>query len=189
MRGRRFLVMSICLGAMILGLSGVLVAQETVKITHWSFSEPVMTHFWETVIRDFSVEYPDLKLKKVEMPHGLYWDQILVLMTAGPAPDVTGTVPIQVKQWAAMEAIEPLDPWMELDEIKRTFLPQQRTFCVGEDGKTYAVTQGARPLIMIYNEKLFAEAGIPEAPAFPPEFVAAAMKMTIPGKEQYGLWY
>ncbi len=185
MRFAKVIGSGILVWAIVVGLCGVSFSRETVTFTHWTFTEASLQSFWEMVIPEFEKQYPDIKAVKHEIPRKLYWNKIKVLASVGPAPDVIGTIPVMLQQWIAMEAVEPLEPLMDLTEIKRTFIPQQRTFCM-KDGKTYAVIQGARPLVLVYNEKLLEEAGI-AVPTFPPELVAAATKLTQPEKGQYGI--
>lgn len=182
----KYLLVGILVSGIIIGLCGVSFSQETVSFAHWTLGEEAFDEFWDAVQPDFEKEYPNIKVVRAEIPRARYWDQITVLAIAGPAPDVVGVTPPYVKQWIAMEAVESLEEWMDLTEIKRTFAEQQRTFCM-EKGKTYAVVQGARSLILIYNEKLFEEAGIKNPPSSPEELVATSMKLTQPEKGQYGI--
>ncbi len=157
-----------------------------IDVTTWQWFDPGISPFWDEFLPAFEKEYPDIKVNKIEIPGGRYWDQIVVLVTAGPAPDVLHATALKVKQFMAMKVLDPLDDHMDLTEIRKVSYKAQTTFPV-EDGKIYAYITGARTLQMIWNKKLFAEAGLSDAPKTPAELVEMGRKLSKPDKDQLAL--
>lgn len=170
---------------MVLGFGTLSLGQEVFTITSWSWDEPFMGPYWDTIQADFEKAYPDIKFERHEIAHGQYWNQILILVSTGPSPDVINCTASKTMEFMLMDGIEALDDWMDLTEVKKTFMKQQVTFPVA-DGKIYALVQGARTLQLLINEKMLEEAGLPGPPTTPEEFVAYAIKMTDPVKGKYG---
>jgi len=168
------------------GLSGIAVTQQKVKYASWLWDEPTFPPFRDSFYAAFEKEYPNIKIEEIQIPHAQYWDKIIILASEGPAPDVVHVVYPKLKMLMMMNALEPIDNWMDLSRVKETYVEGQRTLPV-ENGKTYGVSTGGRTLELIYNKKLFQEAGIKEPPTFPAELVAASMKLTQPEKRQYGI--
>jgi ABC-type glycerol-3-phosphate transport system substrate-binding protein len=70
--------------------------------------------------------------------------------------------------------------------MRKVSYKAQTTFPV-EDGKIFAYITGARTLQLIWNKKLFAEAGISKPPTTPEAFLDAARKLTKPAENQFGV--
>ncbi len=157
-----------------------------ISVASWQWFDPGIEPFWDEFQPAFEKEYPEIKMSRVDVPTGRYWDQIIVMVTAGPAPDILHATALKVKQFMAMKVLDALDDHMDLSEIRKLSYEAQTTFPV-EDGKIYAYITGARTLQMIYNKKLFAAAGLSEAPKNPGELLAMARKLTKPGENQVGI--
>ncbi len=167
------------------GKKGEEVAGE-VTVTSWQWFDPGIKPFWDEFQPAFEKEHPNLKVTRIEIPAARYWDQIVVLATAGPAPDLIHATALKVKQFMAMDVLDPLDDHMDTDAAFANSYEAQRTFAEA-NGNIYAYITGARTLQMIYNKMLFDEAGISGPPTNPDEFYEYASKLTKPGENQFGV--
>lgn len=94
---------------------------------------------------------------------------------AGNPPDIVHMTARFVWGFAAEGVLEPLDPWLDKTDIKRSWVPSQSSLTL--DGKSYGLVLLNYGWGLIYNEGMLKQAGI-AVPTTEPELFEAAKKLT-----------
>jgi multiple sugar transport system substrate-binding protein len=156
-----------------------------VVLSGWGAS-PEEEELLQQTLDEFMAQNPNIKVK-YEVIADQYQDVINTRLIGGEGPDVFYLDSSEAPKLIASGALEPLDDWVaqtpdfDLADFEEPLVNAFR----GEDGKYYGFPKGYSTLVMFYNKKLFAEAGITEPPKTWEEFAEAAKKLT-KGKDVYG---
>lgn len=151
------------------------------EIEFWTMQlKPQFTEYFNELIADFEQENPDLKVRWVDVPWSAMESKILTAVSAKTAPDVVNLNPNFASQLATRNA------WLNLDtkvkpEVKQQYLAniwQASTLKEQSFGIPWYLTTR----ISIYNQDLFAQAGI----AQPPKTYAQLAKVARQVKEKTG---
>ncbi len=138
----------------------------------------------EAIVKDFQQENPDIRVEPVW--GGNYWQNMQKTMgalQAGNPPDVAVHLAIDVVTLTNLDAVIPLDEFIEkeggeefLADFFPGFLNDLKT-----GGKVYAIPSQRSTPILYYNKELFEKAGLD--PTKPPanwqELVDIATKLTV----------
>lgn len=90
-----------------------------------------------------------------------YREQVLTSIAAGAPPDVFLLDNIDVPNFAAQEVLLDLGPFAAHVGLDTSaFEPAVRAIFT-RDGKLYAFPKGYSPMVVVYNRRLFREAGLP----------------------------
>lgn len=145
--------------------------QKKSTITVWSWSNPV-----KAVVADFMKKYPNVTVKLVNAGTGA--DEYTKLQNAikagSGAPDVAQIEYFALPQFALSKSLANLDDFgMSSLESKFTTGTWSN---VSLAGGLYALPQDSGPMVMYYNEKVFAKYGL-AVPTTWAEYAAAAEKL------------
>ncbi len=143
----------------------------------------------ETFRKEFQKQYPQVTI--VHDTYATSAEELTKLETAAAShvgPDIFEFGSTLVSTAHATGAFEPITPpmWDHLGG-KNNFFKPQLTMSGPAPDKTMAVPEYANPMAMLYNKRLYAEAGIAKPPTTWTEFVTNAQKLTDPGKDQWGV--
>jgi multiple sugar transport system substrate-binding protein len=107
---------------------------------------------------------------------------------AGQGPDIFEFGSTLVPTAYATNSFEVItnDLWDRIGG-KKMFLQPQLTMSGPSPDKLIAIPESANPFALVYNKKLFQQAGISKPPATWNDFVTAAKEMTNPGADQWGV--
>jgi len=155
--------------ALLLVVLMVLVAQAAtaapVTITYWQYFYQSKVDLIDELIKQFEAKNPDIKVEQVTFPYESYNQKVAASIPAGEGPDVinlySGWLPMYVKA----DYIQQL-PKTDFSDayMKGTYFPFVMD-AVNFGGKLYAAPTAVRTLALIWNKKLFREAGLdPEKP-------------------------
>ncbi|AJY75643.1 ABC transporter substrate-binding protein [Paenibacillus beijingensis] len=157
-------------------------SKEKVKLTLW-----VQSKDWnvEEIKNRYASKYPNIELNFEDNPISGYVAKVESAILGGTAPDLI-SADTQILATVAGKGL--LDTW---DEEKKTLNESDFSPSIWEsniiDGKMYGLPYFDMSQAIVYNKKLFDQAGIP----YPKEnwtheeMLELAQKLTIPGK-QYG---
>ena len=158
--------------------------------------EPVVVTFaswvgggqgWQTLAKQFHELHPNITIEFQDVPFEEIRDKLLTQVAANNPPDVAYLDASAVGDFASRNALVNLDPYIELstavdpEDYVEAFLTSAM-----HEGSIYGLPIDAETTGLFYRTDLFAEAGITEPPATWDDFLAAAKKLTIPEKKQYG---
>ncbi len=160
-------------------------AQPTkLRLASWQWEDPAYKDFWEGTTKAYTAANPNVTFEKFSFPIDQLWDKLNTEVAAGTPPDLIEVTGFNVFQYMDQGVLAPLDECFAGTDIP-TKVKDQTKYAV-KDGKMYALNLSGRTLELYVNQKLFDEAGV-KPPTNLAEFKDAAKKLTVPGKDQYGL--
>lgn len=130
------------------------------------------TDIVDTVFKDyaakFNQKYPDVKVSFQALSD--YEGQITVRMSSDDYGDVL-LLPTSIPLADTPEFFEPLG---SLEELSKQYIGLEER---AVDGQAYGIPIAVNFSGVLYNKKVFADAGVTEAPKTPDEFLAALQKI------------
>lgn len=169
------LVLSACGGGGASETSGDKTDHDALKatLTWWDTSDPTNEGpAFKELIKRFNEEYPNVKINYQSVPFGEAQNKFKTAAEAGDgAPDILRAEVAWVPEFAAAGHLYALDGTDVLE--KNDYLETALSSNVYE-GKTYGVPQVTDTLGLMYNKKLFKQAGITDAPTTWEEVAADA---------------
>jgi ABC-type glycerol-3-phosphate transport system substrate-binding protein len=138
-------------------------AQEK-KLTLLTWNLPIYEEKFRGWIADFKELHPDFEVEWLDKK-GTEWGTFYqTQVVAGTAPDIIDLQGILWAEYAADGGLVDLGPYLEKEpEVKERFNQDGLTFWQ-YDGKQYMLPYYFSKTLMIYNKKLFEEAGLPGPP-------------------------
>jgi multiple sugar transport system substrate-binding protein len=158
-----------------------------VTIQFWhTFNVDVETKFLEEVlIPAFEAAHPDIKVEQVQVPYDQFRRKLLTAMAGGTAPDLIRADIIWVPEFADMGALAALDEVMpDFETYKEAVFPGPLSTNY-YNGHYYGLPLDTNTRVLVYNEDMFAAAGIEAPPATMDEFLAACEKIKALGDDKY----
>jgi multiple sugar transport system substrate-binding protein len=153
--------------ALLMAAGAASVGAQDVTITYWQYFYESKVNLMNDLIKTFQAQNPGIKVEQVTFPYETFQQKVAASVPAGEGPDIVtlfyGWLPLWVKSgW-----IQPL-PASEFsaDYYKKNFYAFVAE-SVGFGGKSYSVPTAVRSLALIWNKKLFREAGLD--PNVPPK--------------------
>jgi multiple sugar transport system substrate-binding protein len=177
--------------SMLLILAPATMAAEPVTVEVWDMqqSNKDILEAQQKAIAQFEQENPGIKMKVTVFPYAEYRDKLLIAVQGGTPPDISTLDQIWMAQWAASDAIIPLDDYLAKSTLKRDdFFPGAWDSNVW-GGKVWGIPQNNDVWQeLYYNKDLFKAAGLdPEKPpANWDELLDYASKLNKP-PDQYGI--
>jgi arabinogalactan oligomer/maltooligosaccharide transport system substrate-binding protein len=152
-------------------------ASVTGELTWWDTSDPTNEGpAWKELIKRFNEEYPNVTVNYESVPFAEAQNKFKTAAASGSgAPDILRAEVAWVPEFASLGYLYSLEG-TELLEDKDDFLETPLSSNVF-DGQTYGVPQVTDTLALMYNKKLFDEAGIEAAPTTWAEVQEAADKL------------
>ncbi len=146
----------------------------------------------DQVIAGFNSSHPKIKVTSSPTPWDVLYSKLLPAFSAGKGPDLVGISSDQLPGYAQKHVIQPLDSLLSGGDIDKSTIVQSALAAGAYQGKQYGLPIEATPLMLYFNKKEFAAAGITSAPTTWDEWAADAKKLTLPGglngaPKQYGM--
>ncbi len=134
------------------------------SLTWWDTSDPTNEGpAFDELIKKFEEKYPDVKIKHQMVPFGEAQNKFKTAAEAGKgAPDILRAEVAWVPEFASLGYLYALDGTAALKDKSDYFETPLSSNVF--DGKTYGVPQVTDSLALLYNKKLFQQAGITSAP-------------------------
>ncbi len=180
-------------------------AKATGPITVWYSNNPEEVAWGKQMVAAWNTAHPDQKVTAQEIPTGKSSEEVIgAAITAGNAPClIFNTSPASVSQFQKQGGLVPLDGFdggtSYIEDRSGDVAKQYKS----SDGKYYQLPWKSNPVMIFYNKKAFAKAGID--PAKPPlatyeEFLATSKKLVAakaakfaiypaPSNEFYQSWF
>lgn len=146
------------------------------EVEFWTMQlQPDFTDYFNQLIADFEAENPVITVRWVDVPWADMQSKILTAVSAGTAPDVVNLNPDFASQLASKNA------WLTLDDQisegdKALYLPkiwQASTL----DGESFGFPWYLTTRVTLYNQDIFAEAGLSEPPQTYEDLAIAAQQI------------
>ncbi|MEQ1768877.1 MAG: sugar ABC transporter substrate-binding protein [Devosia sp.] len=167
--------------AFLLSTTALAQAVDVSFLTHWG---PDTTAMLEAAAANYSKDHPDTKIMVRAVPFG---DLLTTLRTSGGGSDgatIAGIYNAWMPDLVKDQLIAPVPDALATDT--KANWPAGVVDAASVSGTLYGIPNEIDVYALNYNKKLFAEAGIAEAPKTWDEFLAAAEKLTDKSKGQQG---
>jgi len=151
---------------MALFLGGAIAGQAAdVTITYWQYFYQSKVDLMNDLIQQFEARNPGIKVEQVTFPYESYQQKVAAAVPAGEGPDVINLYYGWLPLWVKSGYIQALPDFnFSSRYLAKTFYPFVAQ-SVSFGGKNYSVPTAVRTLALIYNKKLFRDAGLdPNAP-------------------------
>jgi ABC-type glycerol-3-phosphate transport system substrate-binding protein len=167
--------------ALLLSSTALVQAGEISFLTHWS---PDTVAQVEAAAAAYSAQHPDTRITVRAVPFG---DLLTTLRTSGGGAGgatIAGIYDAWLPDLAKDQLVAPVPEALAADTVANW--PAGVIGAASIDGTLYGIPNEIDVYALNYNKRLFAEAGIAEAPKTWDEFLAAAEKLTDRSKGQQG---
>ncbi|WP_433017484.1 ABC transporter substrate-binding protein [Kribbella sp. CA-294648] len=168
-------------------------AQARGEITVWLSNNAEEVAWGKQMVAAWNAAHADQKVTAQEIPAGKSSEEVIgAAITAGNAPClIFNTSPASVSQFQKQGGLVALDSFPDgksyLEERSGKVAEQYKS----TDGKYYQAPWKANPVMIFYNKKVFAKAGLdPAKPALATydEFLAASRKIVAAKAAQYAIY-
>ncbi|MEN4476048.1 extracellular solute-binding protein [Mycolicibacterium cosmeticum] len=159
-----------------------------IEIAVWHGYQDTEGEVFKSLIDRYNKEHPEVKVSELYSSNDLVLQKVLTAVRGGSAPDVAYMFGswspniAKIPQVVDMSSVVSQPEWNWQD-----FYPAEREAATVGD-KIVGVPALVDNLAIVYNKKLFADAGVaPPSPTWTwDDFRSAAAKLTDPAKGQYG---
>jgi multiple sugar transport system substrate-binding protein len=161
-------------------------APEPVTIQYWHTHSDPETAQLDKVIAAFEAANLGIKVEPTRYAYNDYKTALLTAISSGEVPDVARIDIAWVSEFADQGALAQLDGKMpDFDSLIKDAYPGPLSTNVWKD-HYYGLPLDTNTQVLLWNKKLFDDAGITAPPATMEEFAADACKLTDAAKNQYG---
>jgi multiple sugar transport system substrate-binding protein len=157
----------------------------TLRLASWQWEDPAYMPFWEGTTDAFMEANPNVTIERFAFPIDQLWGKINLEVAAGTPPELIEVTGFNVFEYMNLGVLAPLNDCFEGTDIVEK-VDGQDSYAVDADGNIYALNLSARTLALWINRPMFDAAGI-EVPTNFEEFKAAAIALTNPENEEFGL--
>ncbi len=121
---------------------------------------PELMKLYRPIWKEFRRTHPDIDFRVLHIT-GKYEDKIKVMFAGNVAPDVIFMYPKALPTWADMDALEPLDGYLDKSEkVNRDDYFPSMLEAFTYNGKLYGLPKDASATIMFYNVGMFKKYGV-----------------------------
>lgn len=164
-----------------------------IRLTYWSSQNPGERKLAQVLVDDWNASHPTIQVDLQPLPAGQSSEEVLLAaIAAGTTPDLCSNVwPGVVDDFVRAGALVALNTFSDFDSLSAARFPDGT---VGRfqarDGSIYQIPWKTNPIMMLYNRKIFRDAGIESPPQTYSEFLAAAKLISkdLDGDGQHDRW-
>lgn len=150
---------------------------EKVTLEYWQYYYESKKNLMDQLIKEFQAKNPNIEVKQVTFPYEQFNEKVAATVSAGRGPDVLNLYYGWLPKYVDSGYLQPLpEDVFPASTLEKEFYPLVRAAQM--DGKYYAIPTAVRTLGLLYNQELFAAAGIKEPPKTWDELVDQAKKLT-----------
>jgi len=163
---KKRILLLLFLGALFLSLS-VGAQAEKITLVHWQHHSPARLEMVKQFAGEFMQEHPGVEIKIESIPFGDYFKKLLPALAAGSGPDTFQIPAGETPAYVSAGILAPLKTGViSTEQIETDFIASALAHLKFE-GKYYGLPTDVQSIVLFYNPKLFAEAGLD--PDSPPE--------------------
>jgi multiple sugar transport system substrate-binding protein len=162
-------------------------------ITVWLSNNAEEVAWGKQMVAAWNTAHPDQKVTAQEIPTGKSSEEVIgAAITAGNAPClIYNTSPASVSQFQKQGGLVALDSFPDGKSYVESRTGKTAEQYKSTDGKYYQLPWKDNPVMIFYNKKAFAKAGIDTAK--PPlatydQFLATSRKVVAAGGAKYAIW-
>lgn len=160
-------------------------AKQTVRYLSWWFEEGNRGKTWNSFIKEFNDSQKDIEIKAENIPFNDYTTKTIVAAQAGKLDgDILQATPELAPRLIKANLLAPLDDVLTRNNIKDLSSAHD---ALRKDGHIYGLDMVTVAFGLIYNSKMYADAGVKPA-TNPDELVAVSKALTNRDGQKYGFW-
>lgn len=180
-------VVSIVL-SLVLVVSGCSAGDTRITLSFWNGFTGPDRPVLEELVKRFNDSNPRVRVQLNIMPWDVLWQKMPAAFNAGRGPDLAAFDTARLAMYASKGFLSPVDDWYSANPVP--FHAPAANATRYQD-KRFGVPFTFTPVLLFYNKKLFAEAGLHRPPATWQEWQEYAVKLTRSGNgdtpSQYGI--
>lgn len=164
-----------------------------IRLTYWSAQNPFERRIARQLVDEWNAANPGIQIDLQPLPAGRSSEEVLLAaIAAKTTPDVCSNIwPGIVQDFVRADALLRLSDFADFDSVAVSRFPEGTVERFGDaEGNVYQIPWKTNPIMLLYNKKMFARAGIDEPPATYSEYLEAARKVTadLDGDDQIDRW-
>jgi len=128
-------------------------------ITIWHGYEGTYLETKKAIYDAYMKQYPDVTINLVHKP--TLTDAVTAAAGASQGPDIIAWVDDQIGKWQKLEAIKPIDAYVDKSYMNAQF-SQAAVDAATFEGKTYGLPESVEAITLIYNKKLISAGDVPK---------------------------
>lgn len=177
---RRSMVLSACL---LVAMSAP--AATTLKLVE-VLTSPERTETLKGLVQKFESQNPGVHVEITSLPWGSSFEKFATMVSAGDVPDVVEMPDRWLSLYAGNGKLESLEPYLAKWNETATLNDRALQMARAVNKTAYLMPYGIYLRALIYNRKLFKQAGIDAPPKTLDEFLQVSRKISaLPGKYGY----
>jgi multiple sugar transport system substrate-binding protein len=162
-------------------------------VTVWLSNNAQEVAWGEKWIAEWNAKHPRERIRAQKIPAGKTSEEALSasIVAGNSACLVFNTSPASVPQFQKQAGLVPLDGFPGAEKYITARTGKRAAQYRSEDGKFYQLPWKSNPVMILYNKKLFAKAGLdPEHPRLSTyeDFLASSRKLVRSGAAKAAIW-
>lgn len=160
-------------------------AKQTVRYLSWWFEEGNRGKTWNAFIKEFNDSHPNIEVKAEQIPFDQYTTKTIVAAQSGKLDgDIIMATPELAPRLIRADLLYPLDSVITDNNITQLSSAHD---AMRKDGKLYGLDMVTVAFGLIYNSKMYADAGVAPAKTIE-EWVEVSKTLTNRDQQKYGFW-
>jgi len=158
------------------------------QLTLWhGVNPPPNRDVLQVLVDKFNAEHPDIQVESLYVGQSdQQTPKVLAAIVGNATPDLIWFAPMFTGQLVELEAIRPLEDWLNASEVGQQLDPALLESMTWED-HIWSIPFGTNNVGLFYRPSLFEAAGITELPQTWEALREVAQTLTIPEQDQHGM--
>ncbi len=180
--------LSLCLFTLTACGSLPVTASSVTHLTLWhGVNPPPNRDVLQRLVEQFNQTHPQIQVESLYVGQGdQQMPKILAAIVGNAAPDLLWQAPTITGQLVDLEALYPLETWLDASPLKEQLDPSLLE-SMQLEGHTWSVPFGTNNVGLFYRPSLFKAAGITTLPKTWADLRQVAKQLTIPAQNQHGM--
>jgi len=135
-------------------------AQGTIELEFpsWQIEEPGAGEYWAEISKAFEAKYPNVRIKRQQIPFREYVDKLTVRFAGNNPPDIVHLPSRNFLAFASQGWLAPLDDVLAQTDVAKTYTKMSDE--MRYEGRTYGVLMMAYGMMFYYNDRLLQDARV-----------------------------
>ncbi|MBN1478886.1 extracellular solute-binding protein [candidate division KSB1 bacterium] len=157
------------------------IQNDKITLTYWSANNQYEMDLAAKLVLEWNEKYPDVQVKHQPIPESRSSEEVILASVVGKkTPDVYSNMwPGDVALYVRANVLENLDQFVDFDSLANDrYDPEKYKESKHNDGHVYQILWKTNPIMLIYNKKIFKEAGYENPPETYAEYLDLAEKVS-----------
>jgi multiple sugar transport system substrate-binding protein len=154
---------------------------DMITLTYWSANNQYEMDLAASLVKEWNEKHPAIQVKHQPIPESRSSEEVILASVVGKkTPDVYSNMwPGDVALYVRANVLENLDQFADFDSVALDrYDPEKYEESKHSDGHVYQILWKTNPIMLIYNKKIFKEAGYDKPPETYAEFLDLAEKVS-----------